>query len=262
MSGKRTLHFTCKPFTFPQSDYADIVLPTEEELANVLKDIVPDTGQPRSKLKKILEGDMPDGMPRFASGTNPVESFEALKEWEREHIPQSHGWWTNAARYVVAYFAEQMKLLEKGGNGWKDYFTVRWSEPQKVEEPELPSPELPPPELPPPEPRGRVKQSGYIYCFNTIGNRTVYKAGKTNKTKFEERLNDYIGGNKPDIIVAVVFVEDTFNAEKKLIRELKQSGVLTTSREFGREWFKATDDNVTRRHLIISRIMASIVSST
>ena len=105
----------------------------------------------------------------------------------------------------------------------------------------------------------RQSNCGYIYCFNTVGNDTIYKAGKTARYTYEERLVEYVGANQPNVIVALLYVENVADAETKMINLLRNSGVLRRYKEVrGKEWFKATDNNIVNRHVTISNIFALV----
>lgn len=104
-----------------------------------------------------------------------------------------------------------------------------------------------------------IQQSGYIYCFNTLGNPNIYKAGMTHKFIYDERLTQYDGCNKPDVIVGTLFVQNAREAENQLLAALKSSGVLEPVRRMGKEWFRATDEvDILRRHVVISGIMSNV----
>ena len=103
-----------------------------------------------------------------------------------------------------------------------------------------------------------VRQSGHIYCFNTVGNHSIYKVGMTEKSTVDARLASYDGGNKPHVVVGTLFVQNAREAETQLIAALKTCGVLSHDRRLGNEWFRATDDDHVV-HAVIADAMADVV---
>ena len=81
----------------------------------------------------------------------------------------------------------------------------------------------------------------------------------THKFIYDERLTQYDGCNKPDVIVGTLFVQNAREAENQLLAALKSSGVLEPVKRMGKEWFRATAEaDVLRRHVIISGIMSNV----
>ena len=108
----------------------------------------------------------------------------------------------------------------------------------------------------------RPRAPGYIYCFNTVGNHNIYKAGMTEQFMYDNRLDSYDGCNKPYVVVGTLFVQNARDAERQFLTALKGSGVLKHDKEIGKEWFRAVDENDTvHRHVVISRIMAEVFHS-
>ena len=124
-------------------------------------------------------------------------------------------------------------------------------------------PQLPPPvvpQLPPVVPQPTASEShawGHIYCFRTMGNPTIYKAGMTTRFDVNGRLDEYNGANKVDVVVSCIFVEDARRAEAQMLQSLKICGVLVLNKALGNEWFRATGDDTVHRHIVISQIMAN-----
>lgn len=79
--------------------------------------------------------------------------------------------------------------------------------------------------------------SGKIYCFSTVGDRDVYKAGHTQQT-LASRLRSYLGPSKPRTIVATRDVDDSAGAEEILLSLMDQCSSFVRRRDLGREWFQ------------------------
>ena len=72
--------------------------------------------------------------------------------------------------------------------------------------------------------------TGIIYCFNTVGDSKLYKAGHTTN-KLEKRLAGYLGPSKPRSIIFSRTVKNSHMAEKlmlKLMRQCMQSSLERT----------------------------------
>jgi hypothetical protein len=118
-------------------------------------------------------------------------------------------------------------------------------------------PQQPPPVVPQPT-ASEPHVWGHIYCFRTVGNATIYKAGMTTRFDVKDRLNEYDGANKVDVVVSCIFVEDARRAEVQMLQSLKTCGVLVLDKKtLGNEWFRATGDDTVHRHIVISGIMAN-----
>ena len=83
--------------------------------------------------------------------------------------------------------------------------------------------------------------SGIIYCFNTICNARIYKAGHTQQEDLASRLKGYLGPSKPRVIVAHRRADDSLDAEDTMLRLLRLCHFFRTRPDLGDEWFEATD---------------------
>ena len=116
----------------------------------------------------------------------------------------------------------------------------------------------PPPPVVPQPTASEPHTWGHIYCFRTVGNPTIYKAGMTTRFDVKARLDEYDGANKVDVVVSCIFVEDARRAETQMLQSLKTCGVLVLDKKtLGNEWFRATGDDTVHRHVVISQIMAN-----
>ena len=233
-------------------------------------------------------------LPQYTGGTNTYEYFQEIDRLDNLYDPTPTGgrskcgrWLRSSARLLVCWVAEELRHEYSIGAGWREVFdvtpekrapTTKRSHTIMVEEtPTPPPPPTPSPTSsstssdPPLAPIFRnvsvaesvsshsVVPSGHLYCFNTMANSRLYKAGMTLNEDITVRLKQgYQGGNKPNILVSTMFVLDPVSAEKRLMSALCNSGILTQAKQLGREWFFATDDDEVRRHATISRIMGRI----
>lgn len=94
--------------------------------------------------------------------------------------------------------------------------------------------------------------SGHIYCFNTLTDYRIYKAGHTQQP-LASRLRGYLGPSRPRTVVGSRCVIDSERAEVMFLRLLKQSNMVTVRSDLGNEWFEATPtvDTETRHANII-----------
>lgn len=234
-------------------------------------------------------------LPQYKGGTNTYEYFLEIDRLDNLYDPKPMGgrpkcgrWLRSSARFLVCWVAEELKHEYSIGTGWHEVFdvtpekrapTTKRSHTIMVEEA--------PPTAPPPQPPSPTSSSssdpplapifrnvpdaesarshssvvtfGHLYCFNTMANPRLYKAGMTLNEDINVRLKQgYQGGNKPNIVVSTMFVLDPVSAEKRLMSALCNSGILTQDRRMGREWFFATDDDEVRRHATIARIMGRV----
>lgn len=92
--------------------------------------------------------------------------------------------------------------------------------------------------------------AGLIYCFNTLGDTKIYKAGHT-QNALSMRLKGYLGPSKPRTIIFSRAVDDSVHAEKMMLVLFRQCVSLKSCREFGDEWFEDVSDctQVLYRHL-------------
>ena len=81
---------------------------------------------------------------------------------------------------------------------------------------------------------------GLIYCFNTVGDSRIYKAGHTTR-KLEKRLAGYMGPSKPRLIVFTRRVKDSASAERMMLKLMRQCVSITHRDDLGDEWFEAND---------------------
>ena len=79
----------------------------------------------------------------------------------------------------------------------------------------------------------------------------------TTRFDVKGRLDEYNGGNKVDVVVSCMFVEDARQAEAQMLQSLKTCGVFVLDKTLGNEWFRATGDDAVNRHIVISKIMAN-----
>lgn len=81
--------------------------------------------------------------------------------------------------------------------------------------------------------------SGTIYCFNTIENPNIIKAGHTQQV-VQKRLRGYMGPTKPRSIIFTVKVDDSVEAEKMMLHLMEQCVSLKKRYDLGNEWFETT----------------------
>ena len=93
--------------------------------------------------------------------------------------------------------------------------------------------------------------SGYIYCFNTVCDHKIYKAGHTQQDELSYRLKSYLGPSKPRVVVASRHVVDSVDAEKMLLGLLRQSSAVKPRIDLGDEWFEACHDDTEEIHKAI-----------
>ena len=74
---------------------------------------------------------------------------------------------------------------------------------------------------------------GFIYFFSTFGDRTVFKAGRTDQESLAARFKSYLGPSKPRMVVASREVDDTVAAEDMMLRLLRSSRVLQARPDLG-----------------------------
>ena len=92
---------------------------------------------------------------------------------------------------------------------------------------------------------------GFIYCFNTFGDRTVFKAGRTDQESLAARFRSYLGPSKPRMIIASREVHDTVAAEEMMLRLLRSSRALRVRSDLGTEWFSADTDDAEEVHATV-----------
>ena len=92
---------------------------------------------------------------------------------------------------------------------------------------------------------------GFIYFFSTFGDRTVFKAGRTDQESLAARFKSYLGPSKPRMVVASREVDDTVAAEDMMLRLLRSSRVLQVRPDLGAEWFSADADDVEEVHATV-----------
>lgn len=83
--------------------------------------------------------------------------------------------------------------------------------------------------------------AGIIYCFNTICDHRIYKAGHTQQD-LPSRFKSYLGPSKPRTIVATRHVDDSLAAEGMMLGLLRQCAALRVRSDLGVEWFEAHPD--------------------
>jgi hypothetical protein len=82
---------------------------------------------------------------------------------------------------------------------------------------------------------------GFLYCFNTMGNPLIYKAGMTQGTDPRKRLLQYTGPSKPKTVLLTLCVSDARTAESRMLDGLQACRLLKHRPDLGREWFEAID---------------------
>ena len=82
--------------------------------------------------------------------------------------------------------------------------------------------------------------AGIVYCFNTICDHRIYKAGHTQQT-LQSRLRGYLGPSRPRVIVASRKVDDSVAAETMILGLLQQCSTLAQRTDLGNEWFELKD---------------------
>lgn len=92
--------------------------------------------------------------------------------------------------------------------------------------------------------------AGVIYCFNTLADENVYKAGQTQNC-LRERLRGYIGPSRPRCMIFTRRVDDVRHAEKIMLTLMRQCVSLTQRLDLGSEWFSAVGSHAEtrQRHL-------------
>lgn len=105
--------------------------------------------------------------------------------------------------------------------------------------------------------------TGTIYCFNTVVDANIYKAGRTDQESLAARLRGYLGPSKPRVLVASREVSDSIAAESLMLSLLRQSIALRWRKDYGDEWFQARTDEMdeTARHEAIRLIMDVVQSA-
>lgn len=83
---------------------------------------------------------------------------------------------------------------------------------------------------------------GTIYCFNTIGDARIFKAGHT-QNELRARLRGYLGPSRPRTIFFCQCVDDSVLAETLMLTLLRQCVSFTQRKDLGNEWFEATVDD-------------------
>jgi hypothetical protein len=101
---------------------------------------------------------------------------------------------------------------------------------------------------------------GILYCFNTVSDHRVYKAGHTSQGSLQLRLKGYLGQSKPRVLVAQRDVDDARAAEALFLRLLALCRLLRPRPDLGTEWYEARgdDDDVDERHRAIA-FLAEVV---
>lgn len=78
---------------------------------------------------------------------------------------------------------------------------------------------------------------GLIYCFNTLGDSKILKAGHTT-TSLAKRFGGYLGLSKPRTIFFSRQVEDSAFAEELMLTLMRQCVSITPRDDLGDEWFE------------------------
>lgn len=94
---------------------------------------------------------------------------------------------------------------------------------------------------------------GTIYCFNTIGDARVFKAGHT-QNELRTRLRGYLGPSRPRTIFFSQRVDDSVLAETLMLTLLRQCVSFTQRTDLGNEWFEATVDDARTLYDHLKRI--------
>lgn len=81
--------------------------------------------------------------------------------------------------------------------------------------------------------------AGFIYCFNTICDTHIYKAGHTQQPDLQSRLKSYLGPSKPRVVVASRRVDDSVVAEGMMLGLMRQCYALKVREDLGDEWFES-----------------------
>lgn len=79
--------------------------------------------------------------------------------------------------------------------------------------------------------------AGLIYCFSTLGDPKVYKAGHT-QNSLSTRMRGYLGPSKPRVIIFSRRVDDSAQAEKMMLSLCRQCVSLKVRPDLGDEWFE------------------------
>lgn len=106
--------------------------------------------------------------------------------------------------------------------------------------------------------------SGHIYCFSTMGNPRIYKAGMTSKG-IAARFANYSGPSKPLEVIFTRAVSDVVCAEKDMLALLRQCTSLRQRNDMGVEWFETTEECVALRHehlLLIGNLVSRVYPTT
>ena len=95
--------------------------------------------------------------------------------------------------------------------------------------------------------------SGYLYCFNTISDPTVYKAGYTTN-QLAVRFRGYLGPSKPRTVVFGREVDDSLTGERLMLALMRQCCSLCQVTTYGPEWFQRIEGvsvETLHQHLLV-----------
>lgn len=104
--------------------------------------------------------------------------------------------------------------------------------------------------------------SGFIYCFNCVGDATTYKVGFTKQSTLQHRFRGYLGPSKPRMLVASKRVDDAERAETLAISLFKQNKHLVHDDTLGEEWFRSTEGDAAERHRSIQLVFDVVQMAT
>ena len=82
---------------------------------------------------------------------------------------------------------------------------------------------------------------GILYCFNTVGDSRIYKAGRTEQPSLGHRLRSYLGPSRPRVLIATRPVADAVAAERWVLDLLRVCRGLRPREDLGSEWFEAEE---------------------
>jgi hypothetical protein len=95
--------------------------------------------------------------------------------------------------------------------------------------------------------------AGLVYCFNTVGDSSIYKAGHT-QNSLRTRLKGYLGLSKPRTIIFCRKVHDSVLAEKIMLTLFRQCKSLKERGDLGDEWFQDVSETKSILHEHLTNI--------
>jgi hypothetical protein len=82
---------------------------------------------------------------------------------------------------------------------------------------------------------------GFIYCFTTHENPYIIKAGHTHQ-EVSKRMRGYLGPTKPRTMIFTHEVDDSVEAEKMMLKLMRQTVSIKQREDLGNEWFETVGE--------------------